>query len=252
MGRMLGAYDADELDRPDLNKCPDCGCFFATDACTLCGKICPPEMRAGNRAKVKKPKRSHSSGRVQFIPWYHTWLAMIVISFIMPLAGLVLFVTSPYSRKVKIAVAAACVAVTVLYMGAGSLIWNSLFEGPLVNDKLSRAEYTATCTEMTAEDFYRHAMDEGAYVTMDLTVAEQLPSHWFGEADDVLFYRCTSADGKTAVILRDCILQDRVVLKSGDMIRVFGESAGLVEYYPTYERTETLPCLNTAYCDIIG
>ena len=31
MGRMLGAHDSSELDRPDLNKCPDCRCFFAGD-----------------------------------------------------------------------------------------------------------------------------------------------------------------------------------------------------------------------------
>ena len=29
MGRMLGAFDeSNDYDRPDLNKCPDCGCFF--------------------------------------------------------------------------------------------------------------------------------------------------------------------------------------------------------------------------------
>ena len=39
MGRMLGSFDPeDELDRPDLNKCPDCGCYFASDECPLCGK----------------------------------------------------------------------------------------------------------------------------------------------------------------------------------------------------------------------
>lgn len=74
MGRMLGSFDPeDELDRPDLNKCPDCGCYFATDNCPLCGKVCPPEMRAGARVEPKKRrKRRAGSGRVQFIPWYHT------------------------------------------------------------------------------------------------------------------------------------------------------------------------------------
>ena len=39
MGRMLGSFDnPEELDRPDLNKCPDCNCFFAGDNCPLCGK----------------------------------------------------------------------------------------------------------------------------------------------------------------------------------------------------------------------
>jgi hypothetical protein len=56
MGRMLGAFDSDEIDRPDLNKCPDCGCFFLQDTCPICGKLCPEEMRAGNRKPVKLKK----------------------------------------------------------------------------------------------------------------------------------------------------------------------------------------------------
>ena len=67
MGRMLGSYDSDELDRPDLNKCPDCGCFFAQDECPLCGKPCPEEMRAGNRKAVKVKKTKAGSERVSFI-----------------------------------------------------------------------------------------------------------------------------------------------------------------------------------------
>ena len=54
MGRMLGSFDPeDELDRPDLNKCPDCGCYFATDNCPLCGKVCPPEMRREYRERAE-------------------------------------------------------------------------------------------------------------------------------------------------------------------------------------------------------
>ena len=86
MGKLLGAHDSEELDRPDLNKCPDCRCFFAGDNCPLCGKKCPEEMRAGNRAKVKpKKKRSTpNSGRVTFVSWYHSWLFIILMMFIMP------------------------------------------------------------------------------------------------------------------------------------------------------------------------
>ena len=63
MGRMLGSFDPeDELDRPDLNKCPDCGCYFATDNCPLCGKVCPPEMRAGARVEPKKRKKPGAAG----------------------------------------------------------------------------------------------------------------------------------------------------------------------------------------------
>ena len=39
MGRLLGSFaDREELDRPDLNKCPDCKCFFGGDNCPICGK----------------------------------------------------------------------------------------------------------------------------------------------------------------------------------------------------------------------
>ncbi len=257
MGRMFGSYDSDELDRPDLNKCPDCGCYFATDECPLCGKICPEEMRAGKRAAVKKKKKKSDgySGRVTFIPWYHTWLAMILISFIMPIAGVVLFFTSPYSRKVKIIVASLVIAWQVLLpviLSVGIPMLTDLLAGSPVNDDISRAEYVEMCEGMTADDFYRHSVETGLYVTMDLSVVEQLPSSWFGDSEDTVYYRCRSADTRTEVVLRDCVLEDRQVLRVGDMIRVWGESAGMTSFYPSYDRSENLPCLNMAYCDLIG
>jgi len=64
MGRLLGSHADDrELDRPDLNKCPDCGCFFPQDNCPLCGKPCPEEMRAGNRKPPKKSKKTAAKTR---------------------------------------------------------------------------------------------------------------------------------------------------------------------------------------------
>ena len=92
MGRMLGAFDdTNDLDRPDLNKCPDCGCYFVQDACPLCGKVCPEEYRAGNRKPVKmKNTRRRGNGRVQFVPWYQTTWFIILMLFIQPIVGLVL------------------------------------------------------------------------------------------------------------------------------------------------------------------
>ena len=104
MGRTLGAFDSDEMDRPDLNKCPDCGCFFVQDTCPICGKLCPEEMRAGNRKPVKQKKNRGSvgSGRVVFVNWYHSWWFMALMMFIFPLAAIILLATSPYKRKHKI------------------------------------------------------------------------------------------------------------------------------------------------------
>lgn len=102
MGRLLGSHATEELDRPDLNKCPDCGCFFAQDSCPLCGKLCPEEMRAGNRKAPKKTKRSSSNGRVSFINWYHSWWFIIVMLFISPLISIILLATSPHRKGLKI------------------------------------------------------------------------------------------------------------------------------------------------------
>ena len=111
MGKLLGAHASEELDRPDLNKCPDCLCFFAGDNCPLCGKECPEEMRAGNRAKVKpkKKKINPNAGRVTFIPWYHSWFFIILMMFVMPIIGIILLCTSPYRTRTKIIVLASIV-----------------------------------------------------------------------------------------------------------------------------------------------
>ena len=114
MGRNLGYFDSDELDRPELNKCPDCECYFASEACPLCGRICPEEMRAGNRAKVKHKKHRSSSGRVQFIPWYYSWWFIILVFSVSRLAGIILFATSPYSKKAKIIVTVVALCVAIL------------------------------------------------------------------------------------------------------------------------------------------
>ena len=62
MGRMLGSHGSEELDRPDLNKCPDCGCFFSSDNCPLCGKPCPEEMRAGNKVRIVYGRTDYGYG----------------------------------------------------------------------------------------------------------------------------------------------------------------------------------------------
>ena len=87
MGRMLGAFDnPEELDRPDLNKCPNCNCYFPQDTCPICKMECPEEMRAGNRKKVKKKRsRRGASGRVTFVEWYHSWWFIVIMMFFMPI-----------------------------------------------------------------------------------------------------------------------------------------------------------------------
>ena len=106
MGANLGFFADDrENDYPDLNKCPDCDCFFATDNCPLCGKECPPHMCAGNRIPQKPHKtRRSGSGRVSFIAWYHAWWFVILMLIIFPLVvtfmidAFDLFIVEPFFR----------------------------------------------------------------------------------------------------------------------------------------------------------
>ena len=248
MGRPLGAYDGDELDRPDLNKCPDCGCFFATETCTLCGKICPEEMRAGNRSSVKHKRRRSGgySGRVQFIPWYHTWWFIALMLWWMLPVGVILFFTSPYSKKTKIILTSVAVVGVIAFYGGAALLMNGLLDKPLVNDDISRGEYVSLCESMPAEDFYRYC-ESRRYITMELKVEERIVDY----AGDT-YYRCTDREGGTlSVLLRDCRLEEKINFLPGDVICVFGESGGMGEISAstgTYE----LPCLYLAYAELIS
>ncbi len=250
MGRMLGAYDSDELDRPDLNKCPDCGCYFATDACPLCGKICPEEMRAGNRAAVKKKKRPSggSSGRVQFIPWYHTWWFIALMLWWMFPVGAVLFFTSPYSKKIKIILTVVAAVAVVVFYGGIALLMNGFFDPPLVNDDISRTEYAALCETMTVEDFHRY-YETDRYITLDLTVVERLVD----EATGNVYYLCTDGEGRQlSMYLLDCRLENGdVQFLPGDMIRVWGQSGGMGYVYANGPARPELPCLYMAYADFL-
>ena len=251
MGRSLGYHDSDELDRPELNKCPDCECYFSTDECPLCGKICPEEFRAGNRARVKPKKRSNSTGRVQFIPWYHSWLFILLMLYFMPIVGIVLFFTSPHSKKSKIIAAAIVVGIYVLLIAltVGSGFLGKLFEKPPVNDDIPRAEYVERCEDMDVEDFYRAALDKGQYVTLEVTVISR-ETDWADS--DTVYYTCRDRDGGVVqVYIRDCNLEKKANYLPGDTLRVWGESAGMVSFYTEYGAAVEMPCLNMAYCDII-
>lgn len=224
MGRMLGAFDPeDDLDRPDLNKCPDCGCYFATDACPLCGKECPPEMRAGVRAAPKKKrKHTNTSGRVQFIPWYHSWWFILIMTLWMPLAGFVLLLTSPHrtSRKVIFCVVGALYAF-FFYFGMGDLLLNGCADESYVNTDLPEEEYKATCEVVEPEDYYRRGATEG-YYTMELTVVRYIPSIDVYEAP---YYLCRDPRNPSVeLLLLDCREKDTQRLLPGDRITVWGQA----------------------------
>ena len=260
MGRSLGYHDSDELDRPELNKCPDCECYFATEECPLCGKICPEEMRAGNRAAVKHPKKHrNSTGRVQFIPWYHSWVFIFIMLYLMPIVGVILFFTSPHPRKTKIIVGCVAVGIYVLFMAFWfGLLFSNLFGAnePLVNDEVSKEEYLELCKPMTVEQFYRHAYEnEDAYVALDVVVVERLTENSVDIYDQPpvvdTYYRCESTDGGSVqIFIGDCNLENKTNFLPGDRLRVYGEGGGMLSIWQEdYASTEELPCLYMAYCE---
>ncbi len=261
MGRMLGYHDSEELDRPELNKCPDCECYFATEECPLCGKICPEEMRAGNRAAVKHKKHKNTSGRVQFIPWYHTWWFILIMWFVMPVAAIVLFVTSPYSKRAKIIGVVALVlyllgTVFMSLMG-NQLLYDFIFgEGELVNHDISQAEYVEKCQDMTVADFYRAGdSTKGDYITMTVVVAERF-TDWYTayDAEPGIYYLCCDESRPDAKILvRACLVEEDLNLMVGDTVTVFGESGGQVTVAKDGASADlTYPCLYMAYVELAG
>ena len=260
MGKMLGSYGTDELDRPDLNKCPDCGCFFASDTCPLCAKVCPEHMRAGNRKAVKPPKKKKggSSDRVTFIEWYHQWWFIILAMLFVPLVGIILFATSPYKKSLKIGLVLAAVAWTVLM----PLLITSLVpairqwaERP-VTTNLSREEYVAACQEVEIVDFYRYASRyEDEFVTITVRMDHSLEGlNEDTSIEDTYWYCVDEAGGSYAILIRDCQLDDVENLMSGDVITVWGEGAGMQRIYDWqyFEDLASMPCLNAAYVEIIA
>lgn len=260
MGRQLGSFaDDEELDRPDLNKCPDCGCFFADPYCPLCGKLCPEEYRAGNRKPVKKRRRRSSggSGRVTFISWYHSWWFIILMLFVFPLLGFILLFTSPHKKSAKIAVVAVALAYTLL-TNYGFWIAIDQFRDlldPPVNQKLSREEYIAACETVDPETFYRNpGMYEGKFVTMTVTVTAKLvdSAEYYGDGRYYNYYVCQNDAGTCQFLLRDCQAGSAQNLIVGDVIIVWGEGAGNVSIYDTNGIPYDAPCLNFAHLTRTG
>lgn len=261
MGRLLGAHDSDEsFDRPELNKCPDCECFFAGDNCPICGKPCPEEMRAGNRKPpvVKNKKRRHSgSGRVVFIDWYHRWWFILLMLLIFPIGGLVLLITSPHKKGVKIAVAvAAAVYMLLSSYGVSNIV--SFVRGQLeqpVDTSLTREEYIAVCEAVTPEELYRSAdAYTDAYITTTVTVVQKV-TDFYADATKgkyPTYYLCQDeANPQIRFLIRDCSRENMQNFLPGDVIRVYGEVAGNISIEDLDFNTHTAPGVNGAYLYLV-
>lgn len=255
MGRELGVFaDDQELDRPDLNKCPDCNCFFAGDFCPLCGKECPEEMRAGNRPAVKQTRRKHrsGSGRVSFISWYHSWWFIGIMLFFLPIVGIVLLITSPHEKWKKILlVIAAIVYMVISSIGIGNIISDiaDMWDSP-VDDSLTKEEYVLKCELVTPEQFYRSADGyKDQFVRMKLQVVAKVTcvDKYYNDKSFTC-YLCEAEGGSDyKLIVRDCLLDDQQRFIAGDVITVYGEGAGEREVYDAEYNYTTAPSLNMAY-----
>ncbi len=255
MSRQLGFFDDDVRDFPELNKCPDCETFFADSNCPLCGKECPPEMRAGNRKPVKAPKkRSSGSNRVQFVPWYYsTWFIILMLIF-MPIVGLILLWTGYWKKHWKVIATVVLVGgylftSVLLPLLAQFFLWRT--EIP-VNTSVSETEYRALCMEADAEQLYRNAgsmIEE--YVTLTVTVDAIIESQ--NDWEYSTYYQCHAYDGgkQWRFLLRDWRPQEsRVNLTVGDMVTVWGEVGGNMVIYD-YNGTEySAPGVHILYLHI--
>lgn len=258
MGRLLGAHaDEQELDRPDLNKCPDCGCYFPQLNCPLCGKECPENMRAGNRAPVKQVKRKRGgSGRVIFVNWYHSLWFITLMMLFMPVIGMILLFTSPHSKKIKIIFTViAAVGVLLYYVGiSGILGWTkSLFERP-VDTSMSREEYVAACDSITCEEFYRFSDEhKEEFVSMEVRVLAKITDAdaEYSHNKYPNYYLCSAVDGEEfKILVRSCLVGSQMNFIPGDVFTLYGEGAGSasVSDVNSYEYYSA-PCVNMAYYD---
>ena len=255
MGRMLGSYaDDNELDRPDLNKCPDCKCYFAGDTCPLCGKVCPDEMRAGNRkaVKVKKHPNRNQYGRVTFVPWYHSWWFILLMAFMMPIVSVILLATGPYKKWIKV-VGGLSISVYFLFstFGLGGYVLSWLDQP--VDTSLSQSEYIASCSEVSPEAYYRSPEAyEDQFVTMTLTVTKVLYGYTEYSDEAITYYLCQSPENKDVLILvRECILEGAIHYMVGDELIVYGEGSGMQNAYDSEYNQFTAPAINVAYAKLI-
>lgn len=256
MGRFLGSYDGEEIDRPDLNKCPDCGCFFAGDNCPLCGKECPEEFRAENRKPVKQKKRrgNSSSRTVTFIDWYHSWWVIALALFFFPVVGFVLLLTSPHKKSLKIGIGIAAVIWFILpYLGGVGMLFGNLkgmMEKP-VDTSLTREEYIAQCESITAEEFYRGGDEyKSRFVSVTLTVSKKFvdPEAEYNGSLYPTYYICHDGSGNEfEIIVRDCIQDSSRNYIPGDVLTFYGEGAGEQTVYDDTYSTHTAPTINVAY-----
>lgn len=261
----MHTYNNDTPDRPDLNLCPECESFFdpAAENCPICGAFCPEEMRAGHRA-VKKQKKNASpwkqnrgSSRVVFVEWYHSWWFIILALIFMPVAGIILLLTSPHKTSHKVAIVAVGVVYTMISsVGIGNLIGRvtGMFDKP-IDTSLSEPAYIEACIETDTEAFYRMPdayLDR--FTSLSLTVEKKFsdPDALYSGDKYAVYYLCTDETGAFRILVRDCtaLTGDTQNFIPGDVITVYGEGAGNVSVYDEEYNLLSAPCIHMAFGEL--
>ena len=246
-------------DYPHLNKCPDCETFFADLTCPLCGKICPEEMRAGNR---KPPKQkwedpySRGSGRVQFVPWYYSTPVIIAMLFIFPVGGLVLLWMGPWKKKWKIFATVLLgigAILPVIFWALMAFVMHFVFSEDInVDLHMSRTEYVELCEQNDTDvvALFRNPDDYAEdFVKMTVTVEDIFQNYLVEEY--AWYYRCTAeVDGREYTFLvRDFRDAGSPNLTPGDRITLYGQVMGNVEV-STYGEELRGPCIAMRFVDL--
>ena len=256
---MSYGFSSEERDFPDLNKCPDCETFFADLHCPLCGKECPEEMRAGNRKPVKPSRnrgRGNDSGRVLFVPWYHTTWFIVMMCFLQPIVGLILIWTSHWRKGSKILATllmASPYILAFLFIFFG-MISDFLWEETLpVNTEIDRAAYVELCEMADPEQLYRNAEDyRDQYVSVTLVVDAVYTDELEVESEYTTYYLChaTSEGREWTFLVRDWRQEDPINLARGDVITVWGQGGGNMELYTSYDGTVKAPGIHMLYAEL--
>lgn len=260
MGRSFESYDS--VDYPNLNKCPDCETFFADETCPLCGKVCPEEMRAGNRKPVKQKKRKrggNDTGRVQFVPWYFNTVFIIAMLVIQPIIGLILTWMGPWKRVWKIVATLAAifpyiggVLIAVLIALIGSLVTPS--DALPVNLDIPQTEYVEMCEAVDIETLYRNVDTRvGEYVTLTLTVDGIWNDEYEYESEYATYLECSATDTtgrEWNFLVRDWRQGNTTNFAVGDTITVWGQVAGDVTIHNYTAGTVTAPGIHMLYAEL--
>lgn len=259
MGRFgspsLGYHaDEDDHDIPELNKCPSCGAFFEGDICPICKTVCPEEMKAGNRAKVKKKRKKQKSVGYKIPPvWYlQTWFILLML-FVSRFIGIILVWMSDWKKWVKITVTVLALCGSyfvgvVLYPLLGLI--NQPKPVEYVNYDISESEYREQCDALDYEDMMR---DPNAYadryMTLTLTVQSVKYLNGFGVSFTGDALLATDSAGN-AYVVYDC-RKDGMSILTGDTVTVFGQF-GYVGVMDAFEPYVKYPIVYGAYVDLAG